>query len=176
MDPVTTIEPGTPGTFVATGEILPSIVEDAAGVTRTFSWDPTSTAGNYSVIAEYSLSGNTTVSPSSTTGSGPYADLEADSSAIEMEALQARGNTPPYDPTTLPSVWKRVATIGMTQDAAQGTAQLTTGFFDAPCGVVVIVCGPGTSTLDLVDHVRVEYRAGDYKGVRAHNMHRELKE
>lgn len=152
------------------GEFSTSIVEDQNGVTRTFSWRSATVASEYSIPAEYDLAGNTNISPSSTTGSGPYADLQADSSAIEMQALQNRGDAPPYDATATPGVWVKIATLQMSN--AEGAQKLSTGYFDAPCGQVVLKMGGAASTTSINNKVAIEFRAGDYKGVRAHNMER----
>lgn len=157
------------------GEFDPSIVVDSAGTTRTFSWDPSTTAGNYSVPAEYDLSGNTNSSPTTPTGSGPYADLQADAHPAEMEAYQDRGNLPPYGANAFPQVWVKIATLQTSNGtSSNGAAKLTTGYFDAPCGLVCI-SSPTQAISTLSEDISVEFRAGDYKGVRAHNMHREMK-
>jgi len=153
---------------VIAGEFLGSIVEDAAGVTRTFSWAGATTATDYSVIAEYDLAGNTTTNPTTSTGAGPYDDLEADASAVEMDALQDRGNLPPYAATTLPSVWTKVGSL---EQGAAGAQKLSTGMFEAPCGLICIVATGGT--MNAADNlISVEFASGDYKGVSAHNMER----
>jgi len=69
-----------PNTLIVDGEFNNAVVEDQAGATRTFSWAGATTATTYSVIGEYDLAGNTNSSPTSSTGSGPYDDLEADAS------------------------------------------------------------------------------------------------
>lgn len=152
------------------GEFDSSLVEDQAGVTRFFSWNPVTTPTVYSIPAEYDLSGNTNTSPTTPTGSGPYADLQADSSVVEMDALQQRGNSPPYEANAFPGVWVKVATLQTS--ATEGAQRLSSGYFDAPCGQVVLELGAGASTTTINNKVSVEFRAGDYKGVRAHNMER----
>jgi hypothetical protein len=167
--PVVDADPSTaPAAVIVAGEFNTSIVEDAAGVTKSFSWRAATTSNTYSLIAEYDLAGNTNVSPSTTTGAGPYDDLEADASAVEMEALQARGNSPPYDATAYPSIWVKIATLSV---GAPGNQKVSTGYFDAPCGLTYVkVAG---QTLDsLSNSLSVTVQSGDYKGVRAHNMER----
>jgi len=161
----------TGATSVLTGgEFASSLVEDQAGVTRTFSWRSATTPTQYSIPAEYDLAGNTNISPSSNTGSGPYADLQADSSAVEMLALQNRGDAPPYDATNFPGVWVKIATLQLS--SSEGAQRLSTGYFDAPCGQVVLVMGGAVTSTSINNKVAVEFRAGDYKGLRAHNMER----
>jgi len=155
-------------TLIVAGEFVNSEVEDATGAARTFSWAGSTTATTYSVITEYDLAGNTNSSPTTTTGAGPYDDLEADASQLEMNALQTDGNLPPYANNSLPSVWMKVATLTV---GPNGNQKLSTGFFDAPCGLTCIsVTGQTVFTLRNALHLTVQ--SGDYKGVRAHNMER----
>ena len=89
-----------------------------------------------------------------------------------MEALQARGNAPPYSATTFPSVWVKVATLAVD---ASGAQKLSTGFFDAPCGLVHLNALGGADFQDvnsLRNNVAVTFAKGDYKGVSAHSMER----
>jgi len=155
-------------TLILAGEFVNSEVEDATGAPRTFSWAGGTTATTYSVITEYDLAANTNSSPTTTTGAGPYDDLEADASQLEMNNLQTDGNLPPYDNNSLPSVWMKVATLTV---GPNGNQKLSTGFFDAPCGLTCIsVTGQTVFTLRNAIHLTVQ--SGDYKGVRAHNMER----
>ncbi len=162
-------EDPNPGTLalLTAGEFNGSIVEDNLGVTRIFSWNPTTTPTAYSIPAEYDLAGNTSTSPTTPTGGGPYEDLQADSSAIEMQALQDRGNLPPYDADNFPAVWVKIATLGQ---SAAGSQRLSTGYFDAPCGQVVLRSSAPVS--ELSGKAYAEFKTGDYKGVKAHNMER----
>lgn len=168
MFAVTSVDPN-PGTLtlLTGGEFDNSIVEDNAGVTRAFSWSPVTSASTYSIPAEYDLAGNTTTSPTTPTGAGPYDDLQADSSPIEMEALQARGNEPPYDANNFPAVWVKIATLG---ESTAGAQRLSTGFFDAPCGQVVLKSS--SPVVGLTNKVQAIFAPGEYKGVRAHNLER----
>jgi len=172
MVPVVSTDPITGALdYLTAGEFATSVVEDQAGVTRTFSWNPTTTASSYSIPSEYDLAGNANASPTTPTGAGPYDTLRADASALEMQALQAAGNLPPYDANALPSVWVKIGTLQLstTADAAQ---RLSTGYFPAPCGQVVLQLSGGLNTSNISNLVSVEFRAGDYKGVKAHNMER----
>lgn len=152
------------------GQFDTSIVEDQAGVQRSFSWRPATSASQYSIPAEYDLSGNTNSSPTVSTASGPYANLQADSSVIEMNAMQIRGRDPPYDANAFPGVWVKIATLQLS--STEGAQRLSTGYFDAPCGQVVLKMSGAASTTTINNKVAVEFRAGDYKGLRAHNMER----
>ncbi len=153
---------------IVSGEFVDSQVEDAAGVTRNFSWAGATTAADYSLMGEYDLAGMTSSSPTTPTGAGPYDDLEADASAVEMQALQNDGNLPPYSATVLPSVWVKVATLSV---GAPGNQKISTGYFDAPCGLVFMK-STGQTFDTLANSVSLTVQSGDYKGVRAHDMER----
>lgn len=169
MYPVVDGNPTTaPSSLIVAGEFDDSIVEDSAGVTRTFSWAGATTATSYSVINEYDLAGNTNYGPTFPTGAGPYDDLEADSSAVEMEALQERGNQPPYAANAFPSLWMKVATLTV---GAAGNQKISTGYFDAPCGLVYM-SATGQTFDSMNNGISVTVQSGDYKGVKAHNMER----
>jgi len=161
--------PTTSGySLIVNGEIIDSIVEDANGATRSFSWASTVPGSTYGLMTEYNLAGSTSRSPTNPTGSGPYDDLEADASAVEMQSLQADGNSPPYDPNNLPSVWVKVATLTV---GTAGNQKLSTGYFDAPCGLVYLK-STGQTIDSLGNNLSLTVQSGDYKGVKAHNMER----
>jgi len=167
--PVVDGNPTTPlNALIVDGEFNESIVEDSTGTTRTFSWAGSTTATSYSVTGQYGLAGNTNLSPTTPTGSGPYADLEADSSAVEMEALQQRGNLPPYNANNFPSVWVKIATLTV---GTAGNQKISTGYFDAPCGLVYLR-STGQTIDSMNNGISVTVQSGDYKGVKAHNMER----
>jgi len=171
MVPVVSTDPITGGlTFLDVGEFAESIVEDQNGLTKTFSWNPSSGATAYSIPAEYDLAANTSVTPTFPTGSGPYDNLLADTSQIEMDALQDDGNNPPYDKYTTGPVWVKIGTLQLS--ATDGAQRISTGFFSAPCGQVVLQMSGGLTTSNISNLVSCEFKSGDYKGVKAHNMER----
>ena len=171
MVPVVSNDPITGGlTYLNNGEFVNSIVEDQNGVTRTFSWDAATTASAYSIPAEYDLASNSPQTPTYPTGAGPYDDLRADASTVEMAALQDDGNRPPYDRLNTPPVWIKIATLQLS--STEGAQRISTGFFPAPCGQVVLQLTGGLSTTNISNLVSCEFKAGDYKGVKAHNMER----
>lgn len=144
------------------GDFATTIVVDAAGVSKNFSWGA-ATASRYSILEEYDKAGNANSSPSTTTGDMPYDDLMADDDAAMAAALQNRGEDPPYDATGVGSAnpWVKVAQL----DAASPAQKLSSGFFDAPCGFVLIL--PLGGLADNLDDLSWEVQSGDYKGVNA---------
>lgn len=153
---------------ITAGSFIDSLVEDTTGISRTFTWDLAVTANSYGIMTEYDLAGNQTRSPAVGTGTMPYADLEADSSAAEGAALQTDGQDPPYGATNFPNWFVKVGELTV---GTAGQTKLSTGYFHAPCGVFIIRSSTG-DVADLGDNLSLEVRAGDYKGVLAHNMER----
>lgn len=146
------------------GEFALTFVVDSAGVSKAFSWGPP-TASRYSILEEYDKSGNTQSAPSTSTGDVPYDSLMADDSTAMGAFLQTQGNVPPYDPDGVgaDSPWVRVATL------STGSSQkLSTGFFKAPCGMVIINASGAVNVAD--GRLSWEVKAGDYKGVSAPSM------
>lgn len=148
------------------GEFVSTRVVDSAGVTKTFTWG-TPTSIQYGILDEYDKAGNANPSPNTSTGDMPYDDLMADDSGVMSEYIQTRGNVPPYDANGVnqDATWVKVATLGA------GTSQrLSTGFFKAPCGFVIITAGANQD--ELVDVSKIEWtvKGGDYKGVHAPTM------
>ena len=158
--------PDTTALIMTQGEFELANVVDAAGTTRTFTWSPTPSGSEYSILNEYEKSADTQPTPSAVATVGPYEDIDADTDAATYDHLEQDGNNPPYVVNNVnedrPLV--RVATLGVDPTGGQ---RLSTGFFTAPCGIVVIV-GPSTSWSS--DLMTMTVKAGDYKGVHAPSM------
>ena len=152
---------------LAAGEFNETAVVDASGASKSFTWAATGSGSRYSILEEYDKAGNTQSAPSSSTGDVPYDDLMADDNATMASYLQGFGNEPPYDATGVNagSTWVKIATL-----SAGAAQRLSTGFFKAPCGFVIITAG--TNQDELVDVSKFEWtaKAGDYKGVHAPSL------
>jgi len=151
---------------LATGEFDNTLVVDAAGVGKNFSWGAAS-GTRYSLLEEYDKAGNAQNSPSTSTGDMPYDDLMADDDAAMGQALQVRGNAPPYDATGVSAdrTWVKVATL-----SAGAAQKLSTGFFKAPCGIVLITAGASGTEIVTTNAISWTVKAGDYKGVHAPSL------
>jgi hypothetical protein len=164
VNPMQYAQDGTPDELTG-GEFSITEVEDAAGVTKTFSWGP-SFSTRYGLLEEYDKAGNASTSPTVSTGDMPYDDLMADDSAAMGQDLQDRGNQPPYDANGVNATktWVKIATL----DAASTAQKLSTGFFTAPCGIVLIAdhLDPAVQPVAEAD-IQWTVKAGDYKGVHA---------
>lgn len=160
---------GTARELVSQGEFVDTQVIDDAGVARTFTWNDTTSGTQYSVLAEYDKAGNAQTTPSSlVTGNVvPYEGLTSEVDGLMMNNLEAFGDNPPYvrDTVNDNGPFVRIAML----DASTPNAQkLSTGFFTAPCGLIVIRKTP--AELDLREKVQLTVKSGDYKGVHAPSM------
>lgn len=151
---------------LAAGEFSITQVVDAANVTREFTWGAGS-ASKYSLLGEYDKAGNASQDPTFSTGDMPYDDLMADDSAAIGEDLQNRGNLPPYSATGVnaDSQWVKVASL-----SAGAAQRLSTGFFKAPCGIVLITAGAAGTEVVTTGALQWTVKSGDYKGVHAPSM------
>ncbi|AXH74089.1 MAG: putative replicase [Circoviridae sp.] len=151
-----------------TGEFDITQVVDANNVTREFTWGPGS-ASKYSLLGEYDKAGNTSQDPTFSTGDMPYDDLQADDSAAIGEDLQNRGNKPPYNATGVNAdkTWIKICTL----DAASTAQKLSSGYFTAPCGFVLLADHEDPNAQPVAEaDIQWTVKAGDYKGVHAPSM------
>lgn len=130
---------------------------------KTFTWG-TSGASSYNIIDEYDLAGNAQASPNSDTNDGPYANLYNEMDQQILTNLQEDGALPPYDQSDMRGSHPFIEIAELGKGAGNGTQKLSTGFFDAPCGLILIV------GVDNDQDFSVEIQAGDYKGVNAPSM------
>jgi hypothetical protein len=146
------------------GEFELSRVVDGAGTERLFTWG-SGTATRYSMLAEYDSHGNAQGSPNSAPSAGAYEDLTTEIDATTYDNLQADGNLPPYNQTSV-DAQSPFTLVGVLQAGAAGVQKLSTGYFTAPCGFVILK-GVGAAE---DDKLCFEVKAGDYKGVHAPTM------
>lgn len=153
------------------GEFGSSIITLEDGTTqRSFTWGNAPSASEYGILLEYDKSGNTDNSPSSISGTKAYSGTEGMNEA-QMDELAANGDTPPYNAASFTqNVWVKVATLDNSGTGNPGDAnhsRMSTGFFNAPCGLVVIV--PSIAHR-LAGELSMTVKAGKYKGTSAMNM------
>lgn len=167
LDPVTFDRDSLATTVQNSGEHATSVV-DVDGTTTSFTWGSAS-SGFISVLAEWDNAGNVDALPSSSSSAAPYAGVNSDSqSDIEHTALAQRGNTPPYNQSTSGDIYVKVATLYY-RPGATGMSRLSTGFFPAPCGTVVLRTNNALSN----GSVRLTSKLGSYKGLHALDMAQE---
>lgn len=141
-----------------------SEVTDAGGTTHTFAWIGSS-ATIFNIIDEYDLTGDTQQTPTFGQTEVAYGDLDDQIDGDQVEHLSTQGDEPPYNDRAIENgVLTRVARLYVD---AEGQGKLSTGFFNAPCGIVYLKGAGGMTSITLSDSLCVEVKAGDYKGVHA---------
>ena len=169
LHPVTIDNATLAETVLASGEHALSLV-DRAGTGVNFSWGLAS-ATNISIRDEWIQSGNTSSEPGTPLTSAPYDGLTADNmSDVEMTGLTNNGNDPPYNATSDGDLLYRVGILRYEPATPTGTGlqKLSTGFFDAPCGLFVIKVSAGINLPAGI--VSMTAQAGKYKGIAADKM------
>ena len=149
------------------GEFELSTVVDASNAEKTFTWAVVPNPNEFGILIEYDKSGNMQVNPAAQVNDLAYAEIDSENSELTHDALQDHGDSPPYAANRVNenSPWVLVDVL---QSSAGGAQRASTGYFDAPCGLVVLT-GSGATTWDT-DSIQFEVKAGDYKGVHAPSM------
>jgi len=154
--------------LLQSGEWEFSEVRTENGGVFNFTFGPQSN-GNFSLYTEYDKKSAPEITPSIVETDMPYAELDEDTQIDQSEHLQDAGNLPPYNLYTLnqPNIWRQVADLTVTSD---GKTQ-TTGYFNAPCGFVVVVGYYRTVSDALLEqYMELTVKPGKYKGVDATPM------
>lgn len=148
---------------LTSGEYTLSQVVDDSDTPRTFTWKPTALPTEYSILLEYDKVGDAQTTPNTASSSTAYTGLTGEKNDLTQQHLANAANAPPYDQNGVNSAtpWVKIAELG----ATAGAQRLSTGFFNAPCGIVVIYSQGGN-----VADATFEVKAGDYKGVHAPSM------
>jgi hypothetical protein len=151
---------------VNTAEIYFSEVTGSSGQ-ATFGLTGATTANFYNIIEQLDLSQNSIPSPSTVNAEIPYDGIEVDVSTSDAtyEHLQQDGNLPPYARNDFETnVWTLVGTLHID---ANGNQKLSTGYFDAPLGMVILQGYNGQTVGDNPPLLSVEFQRGSYQGVHA---------
>ena len=151
-------------TILTSGDFSSSEVTDASGVTHTFRWIGSSVT-EFNIIDEYDRTGDTQQTPTFGQGTAAYADLDDQLDSDQVEHLSEAGSEAPYDDRTIENdCLTRVARLYVD---AEGQGKLSTAYFNAPCGFVILEGQGGITSITLSNSVSIEVRGGDYKGVLA---------
>lgn len=149
---------GTAANAVQGGEWNPSLIELPSSAQAQFQLIGPTAGTQFNVFQEYDAMQNAPAAPG-TAAPGGYDGLLETFDAENVQLLQEQGNLPPYDPDNMPDPFVHVGKI-YTNNAG-GAQRLSTGWFDAPLGVVYI---PGMSSLGN-SGLCLDVAAGSYKGV-----------
>ena len=156
---------GTGISVLTAGDFDLSKATDTANNTRIFVLQGASSATQYNIMDQWNGSGNVDANPAVATSGAPYSDLEADHDSTQSDNLQRDGQTPPYDRNGgdgIGSPWVEVATLST--GAGSSDAKLSTGFFRAPLGMILI------TGADANGWGTVHVREGSTKGIKVHNI------
>ena len=150
------------------GEFINASVDDA-GTEKTLTWG-LGGATTIDIVNEWIQSGRTSADPASLSTNAPYAGVNSDSmSDIELENLGQDGNNPPYSNAGASDQLYRVGLMRYEASGPTGGVQrLSTGYFDAPCGLFVIKVTSGVNL--AAGSVVMTAQSGDHKGVAASKM------
>ena len=146
------------------GEYQFTQVTNAAGVANTLQWSG-ATGTSYNIISQYDLTANTDSDPSSPITSVAYDGLSDDTDDNQMEHLSDDGNLPPYELGLSPLPFVRVGTLN--NDSGTTNQKLSTGYFEAPCGLFFIVASAARGGHQGSSRFTLCAKPGDYKGVHA---------
>ena len=145
------------------GEYEYSEIMCADGNTRGFKLYGSTDTSNYNIFDEYDALGNVDLQPG-VTNTGGYGDAAPGVDVENMQHLSGDGNAPPYNSSEFPNaMWVRVGCLFRDTNGNQST---TTGFFDAPLGIIALATYDGNTAQQL----KVEVAGGNYKGVAAHDL------
>lgn len=162
-------QPTTPaGSFtpnrLTDGDFTYSSVYDATGTQRVFVTSDTAATSEFSIFEEWSRKDKVQESPASTSTTMPYRNIQEDTDEDNYDLIKQIGDAPPYRATANTDMWQQIAEIGET---GSGVQKLTTGFFEAPLGIVVLVSS-GFVAGQVADHpLTLTCQKGDYKGIKA---------
>lgn len=143
------------------GQFTFSRVVDQAGVNRNFTLSLAG-ASSYDIFEEYDAQPGTSADPE-VPSTGPYSGLLPNLELGAAQAVSVFGSLPPYAQDGYgDAIWVKVGTLHL----ASGRQRLSTGFFSAPMGHIVLT---GVGFLTEPD-IQLTVKGGDYKGVMSRSM------
>lgn len=144
------------------GEWFNSSIIDAQGNSRLFTLSGPTTTSSYNIFEEYDLLGNATTDPTIAAPMGGYDGVDASVASGNVDKLLQNGNTPPYDAGDLPNEVFVSRGKLFRQSNLSGVSRESTGFFDAPLGLVWIYMDSETTAHPSIS---LTVQGGSYKGV-----------
>lgn len=150
--------------YITEGEYVYSDVRCADNNDRVFALTGASSTSQYNIFTEYDRMGQAIVLPADVSNQGGYTDLIESIDNENVQHLTGDGNSPPYDADDFPSLcWVKV---GHLLRDADGSQTLSTGYFDAPLGMIWLPNHDVATNL----HLDLEVQKGDYKGLCAYDF------
>lgn len=145
------------------GQFLDSQVVDDAGLTKRFVVQGASTAVQYNIMDQWNASGSVDTQPQVLGTGDVYPGLDNNDTG-QANILVGNGNQPPYDQTGddgIGNPWTLVATLGQ---GGSNTGTMSSGFFRAPLGMVLIV------STNTPNNLTMTVREGSHKGIKVHDI------
>lgn len=151
---------------VIAGEYLYSTVADDSGVSKTFGL--IEATDKFNILKEFDLNGTMDTDPENPTTQVAYDGLDTDLQDTEVEEITGNGNEPPYaqNNSHYNNPFVKIGELGVDIHSQR----LSTGYFDAPLGFVVIVADGANHKYSGQTDLTVCVKAGDYKGVHAPSL------
>jgi hypothetical protein len=150
--------------YITEGEYVYSDVRCADDNDRTFALVGPSSLSQYNVFEEYDRMGQAVVDPADGVNLGGYTDLIESIDNENVSHITSAGDSPPYDADDFPNLkWVKV---GHLLRSTNGSQTLSTGFFDAPLGMIWLPNHTVGTNLNL----DLEVQKGDYKGLCAYDI------
>jgi hypothetical protein len=103
--------------------------------------------------------------PAAQSTSMPYSDMKEDVDELNYDNLRTRGDNPPYQTSAINDLWVKVTTLK--QITPDGIGKLTSGYFEAPLGLVCLVSSGFAAGAQIEQPINVHFQKGDYKGINA---------
>jgi len=149
---------------LAQGEFVDSLVTREDSTDMSFGLFGLANS-RWGILDEYDRTSDVDGSPANlVSGSNisAYSGLDDDNDDSSRAHLQDAGNNPPYDKENLgvATMFRHVGTLG---GGGSGSVKMSTGFFDAPLGCVLVVSDGASGKYEI------EIASGDYKGIHADN-------
>lgn len=153
---------------ITAGEYLASKVADDSNNTKFYGIGGSAGGNTFDILAEFDRLGGMSTTPTITQSVAPYGDGDSDLQNAEIQDVTNSGNFPPYaqNDSHGTNPFRKVGVI----HSDTGGQRLTTGYFDAPLGIVIIVSSTGQKLWSQGSEITMEVKGGDYKGVHATSL------
>lgn len=156
------------GNKVSYGEFQYSDLFAEDGTSRALNIQITSLGVSYGILHEYEKMGSISPDPASSESIAAYENIDDDLKSAAVQQLTDEGNSPPYSGTSV-NYGSPFVKVGQIGTGAGGVQRLSTGYFNAPCGIIVIVPTAGDISPTAIE-LCLEMKPGKYKGVHGPTM------
>jgi hypothetical protein len=162
------IDPSGAITGLSGGEYNTSFVADDAGTSKNYGIGGSAGGNTFDILGEFDKLGGMNTQPSVTQTAVAYDGTDTDLQNEEIVDVTNRGNAPPYaqNDSHTANPFRKIGVL----HSDTGGQRLSTGYFDAPFGIVIIVSQSGHKLFSQGTELILEVKAGDYKGVHSEAM------